>query len=284
MPRQTISNGHRAKNWCFTLNNYTEEELEFIKAWDFESLQGAIVGREIGQNGTPHLQGYLQLAERKRMSQLKSLPGLHRAHLEVAKGSPQANQEYCSKEDENPIKIGNLLSRSQGARTDLEALHESLRGCQPLRQILNDHFNSFVRYQRGITAARYLYAKKRDWESIVICYWGRTGSGKTRAVMENLPSQEAVYIHPGGPWFDGYDGQEIVLFDDFGGSEFKLTYLLKLLDRYPMQVPIKGGFVQWAPKEIYITSNRAPKDWYPNAFREHICALERRIHNKVFFE
>jgi hypothetical protein len=115
-------------------------------------------------------------------------------------------------------------------------------------------------------------------------YWGRTGAGKTRAVFDNVPSPEDIYVHPGGQWFDGYDGQPIVLFDDFGGSEFKLTYFLKLLDRYPMQVPIKGGFVSWIPKEVYITSNRNPLEWYPNAHGEHVNAMFRRFTNNVRFE
>lgn len=128
------------------------------------------------------------------------------------------------------------------------------------------------------------YAPKRCWQPSVIVYWGRTGAGKTRAVFDNLSSPEDIYVHPGGAWFDGYEGQPIVLFDDYAGSEFKLQYLLKLLDRYPMQVPIKGGFVSFVPFEIYLTSNLNPRDWYRNANREHVDAMFRRITNEVQFE
>lgn len=72
-------------------------------------------------------------------------------------------------------------------------------------------------------------------------------------------------------------------FDDFGGSEFKLTYLLKLMDRYPMRVPVKGSFVNWVPKKIYITSNYSPKEWFPNAKDEHVKALFRRFKKVVRF-
>lgn len=128
------------------------------------------------------------------------------------------------------------------------------------------------------------YAPKRDWQPSVIVYWGRTGAGKTRAVFDNLHSTEDIYVHPGGSWFDGYEGQPIVLFDDYAGSEFKLQYLLKLLDRYPMQVPVKGGFVSFVPREIYLTSNLDPADWYSNAHREHVDAMFRRFTNVVLFE
>lgn len=108
-------------------------------------------------------------------------------------------------------------------------------------------------------------------------YWGRTGAGKTRSVYDNLPSLDSLFVYAGSGWFDGYDGQPIVLFDDFGGHEFKISYLLKLLDRYPIRVPVKGGFVHWAPQEIYITSNIDPHNWYSNANPEHVRALLRRI-------
>lgn len=129
-----------------------------------------------------------------------------------------------------------------------------------------------------------MHSTQRTWVCSVIVYWGRTGAGKTRAVYDNLPTQDIIYPHPGGQWFDGYDGQPIVLFDDYGGSEFKITYLLKLLDRYPMRVPVKGGFVSWTPTEIYITSNKDPRTWYSNANPEHVAAMFRRFTNVVRFD
>lgn len=152
-----------------------------------------------------------------------------------------------------------------------------------MRDLADDHFGSFLKYQRGINAAKLAYAPKRMWAPSVVVYHGRTGAGKTRAVYDNLFSPEDVYVHPGGPWFDGYEGQPIVLFDDYAGSEFKLQYFLKLLDRYPMQVPIKGGFVSFIPQEIYITSNLNPNVWYSNANGEHVRAMFRRFTNVVWF-
>lgn len=159
-----------------------------------------------------------------------------------------------------------------------------MREKRPLAEIADENFKEFIKYQRGINAYRLVHSVQRDWICSVVVYWGRTGAGKTRAVHDNLPAQDALYTHPGGPWFDGYDQQPIALFDDFGGSEFKLSYLLKLLDRYPMRVPVKGGFVSWAPREIYITSNKDPTSWYANAHPEHVAALFRRFTNVVQFE
>lgn len=78
-------------------------------------------------------------------------------------------------------------------------------------------------------------------------------------------------------WFDGYEGQDDVLMDDYQCSMLDREFFLRLLDRYPMQVPVKGGFVEWRPKRIIITSNHNPIDWY--ASEQNICdaAVQRRF-------
>lgn len=273
----------RAKRWCFTLNNYTPQEVELysnlVTASDDVEYIG--FGREVGEQGTPHLQGLVVLARRLRLSQVRDL--LPRSHLEVMRGSFQQARDYAAKEGDF-VSFGEAPAGGQGQRTDLTALKNDLDARKRTSEIANLHFATFLKYQRGILAYKNAIAVKRNWAPAVVVYWGRTGAGKTRAVYDNLADPEDIYVHSGGQWFDGYEGQPIVLFDDFGGSEFKLTYLLKLLDRYPMQVPVKGGFVSWTPHEIYLTSNRGPLLWFPNAHDEHVAAMERRFTNVVFFE
>lgn len=274
----------RSKYWCFTLNNYNENEEQAIQNIVTEEIVTYLVyGKEVGESGTRHLQGYIELSRRWRLTQIKRLLG-RRAHIEARRGTSQEADEYCKKDDTHPFIYGTLSIPRQGNRSDLSALQESLRNGRNLRFIAEEHFGQFLRYQRGITAYRLINSIQRTWQTQVIVYWGATGTGKTSAVHENLPSLDSLYTHVGNNWFDGYDGQPIVLFDDFSGADFKLPYLLKLLDRYPMKVPIKGGFVEWAPYEIYITSNLDPKDWFPNAHAEHVAALFRRIGFSFHFE
>lgn len=274
-----------SKYWCFTLNNYDPTEEQTIAS--LHDAQGTpvtflIYGREIGENGTRHLQGYIEFSTRKRLTGVKRLLG-ERVHLEARRGTAQEAADYCRK-DGDFVTYGEISVPQQGRRNDLESLHSDLTAGKPLREIAEDHFGSFIRYQRGISAFRNVVSPSRDWVCNVVVYWGRTGTGKTRSVIDNLPSPEDIYIHSGGKWFDGYDGHKIVLFDDFEGNEFAITYLLKLLDRYPMRVPIKGGFVSWIPLEIYLTSNSAPEHWYPNANPQHVAAMFRRFSNVVKFE
>ena len=49
---------NRSRGWCFTLNNYNEEEEVRALALPEEVSYG-VVGKEVGESGTPHFQGYL---------------------------------------------------------------------------------------------------------------------------------------------------------------------------------------------------------------------------------
>lgn len=272
----------QSKYWCFTYNNYVLEQIPILE----QTLRNAgatyyVFGREVGESGTRHLQGYIEFSKRLRLSQLKSLIPIPSIHYELRRGNAVQASDYCKKEDVEPIEWGSISVCRRGQRSDLEALHEALQARTSILDISDEHFNSFIRYRRSINAYRSLHSPQRNWVCSVIVYWGRTGTGKTRSVMENATN---LWIYPGKEWFDGYDQHKQVLFDEFTGATFKLGYLLKLLDRYPMQVPVKGDFVSWCPEEIYITSNLDPWTWFENANQEHVSALFRRITFIYHFE
>lgn len=266
-----------AKNWCFTLNNYTDTEYtKIVELGSTDCVTYLIVGKEKSQNNTPHLQGYVSLAIRKRRSQLKQLLG-SRCHFEKAKGSPQQNRTYCSK-DGDYIECGRLPS-GKGARSDLLAVQSAIQAGNTRNDICDQFFSVYAKYSRFLDSYINEQIKPRMWQTENIVFWGKTGTGKTRQVY-TFHNAEEIYKHTGERWFDGYTGQPVVLFDDFTGGVFPLSYLLQIMDRYPMKVPIKGGFVQWVPKTIYFTSNINPEDWYSGAIQEHRNALKRRI-NKI---
>lgn len=263
----------KSKYYCITLNNYTTDELAHIRnSACTDRITYIVVGQE-GANDTPHLQIYVEFKDRVRLTQVKVALG-SRCHVERRKGTSKQAAIYCKKEDDW-FEEGEISVTKCGSRTDLESLKEALDAGKSIAEVSEEHFGQYMRYRRSVHAYVNLHTKPRNFKTIVKVYWGKTGTGKSRRCYEE--ALEAPYTHPGGQWFDGYDGQQYALFDDFGGSEFKLSYLLKLLDRYPMKVPIKGDFVEWKPKIIYITSNLNPKDWYKNAHPEHVAAMMRRI-------
>lgn len=89
-----------SRNWCFTINNYTDSDIETITSWPYKYV---IYGKETGEQGTPHLQGYVCFDAKKRLAAMKKLHAT--AHWEMAKGNSEQNIAYCSKEGE-PTELG----------------------------------------------------------------------------------------------------------------------------------------------------------------------------------
>jgi len=121
---------HRAKRWCFTWNNPTPVNSHALNTFclgDPPAFDYIVYGRESAPTtGTLHYQGYVILKEPKSLRQVKSLlSGNFQSsiHLEVSRGTPQQNREYCIK-DGNFNEFGELPSVSQGRRTDLERFFE----------------------------------------------------------------------------------------------------------------------------------------------------------------
>lgn len=81
-----------SRTWCFTLNNWTEEDYLSLKNLSFSYL---LIGKEVSSSGTPHLQGYVTLQKPSRLSALKKVNA--RAHWEVAR-SVEASKRYCKKD------------------------------------------------------------------------------------------------------------------------------------------------------------------------------------------
>lgn len=122
----------RSKYYVFTLNNYTEEETRAIEAYAQEAQDNLdqhectyiIIGKEIGESGTRHYQGYIEFSSRRRLTQVKRVPGLSRAHFEVRRGNARQAADYCLKDGDLLVEAGAISTVSQGSRTDLESLKE----------------------------------------------------------------------------------------------------------------------------------------------------------------
>lgn len=264
----------RSRNWCFTLNNPQEQETSHLLSLkesgpENSRIKGLIIGEETGDSGTFHYQGFLMLKNPATMSSVKSFLGSSRLHLERMMGTPIQAWVYCEKEKVFLV-IGEKPA-GQGARSDLLAIQQLIRDGTSEQTIADEYFGQWIVYGRRFEAYRNLISQNEVRHAPeVIVLWGPTGTGKTRRVHEALGT---LWSWPGGQWFDGYRNQDNALFDDFDG-EIPFRLLLRLLDRYRLQVPIKGGFVWWNPKTIWITSNKHPDDWYP---LEDISPLMRRI-------
>lgn len=261
-----------SKTWNYTLNNYTEQDIEQFKSFVCTRHRCA---KEIGESGTPHLQGVITFTQTYRLSGLKKLN--NKAHWEKTKNLVKS-VNYCTK-GEIIIDINNS---KQGERTDLSLAIETLKKTG-LRGVRDEHPEEYVKFHKGLKAL--IYDDEGDdipiWTDVeVLVFWGEPGCGKTRKCWE---LDENLYTVPtpsgnGCLWFDGYKDQETILFDDFYGW-IKYDEIIRLLDGYRMRLQVKGGFVQKRWKRVLMTSNAHPEDWYR---RNEWTALERRI-SKITF-
>lgn len=269
----------RARSICFTHNNYVEGDDEKIKN-AFPNAYG-IIGKEVGESGTPHLQGYLKLERqtslKKITDELARVLG-RRPHVEKTQGTPQQNIEYCSKEG-NFIEWGDRPK--MGKRMDLEAAYDDARSDMKMVEVADRHKSAFLRYHRGIEKVRELHNAEQAeaWRDVeVIIHTGPTGCGKTRAAMTVDEGERTPYKIQGAglQWWDGYEGEPVIVIDEYSNN-IPIDKLLALLDGYKLRLPVKGGFTYARWKTVHITTNLTREQFHEQAKEEHKAALERRV-------
>ncbi|MDB4369183.1 hypothetical protein N9Z56_01270 [bacterium] len=250
----------KSRTWCFTLNNYTESDLTYLNE-KAVTVRYMIVGKEVGDAGTPHLQGYVSFKNAVRMVSVKLVVGL-RAHVEIAKGTLEQNVKYCSKEGdykewgERPMfqseKGAGEKRRYQEAwdimRSEEGTLEEvapdlRLRFYSTLKKVKID-----AKLERKLTQT----TEQHEW------YYGPSGTGKSRKAREENPD---AYLKNCNKWWDGYDDQDVVLVEDFDRRHDGLAHHLKIWsDRYPFNAEVKNAYAKIRPKKVIVTSNYHPKD------------------------
>lgn len=247
-----------SRNYCFTLNN-PDQLIDFETS---DNVKYAIYSEEIGDNGNYHFQGYIELKRPVRYTSIvKSIPELRGAHFEPRRGTPDQARAYCMKTDDptfiaGPYEYGEFTG--QGARTDWMALKKDLDAHKTEQEIADNHFSLYMRYAKGIDRYRLLRSPSRNFKTEVIFLYGPPGTGKSSFIQAAEPD---CYWKSRSNWWDGYSGQTAVAIDDFYGW-LPYDLMLRAMDRYPLSVEIKGATVNFAPKRLYITSNRLPHEWW----------------------
>lgn len=255
-----------SRYWMFTWNNPPEDADP--KSWPTRYL---IYQLEKGVEGTPHFQGYCTFATAKRLTGVRKIA---QVHWEMRKGSHEQAKAYCSKEDtrlSGPWEQGE--DNHPGQSTGLLAVLEAAKKPGSLKSIIELDPVAYAHNYRAVNFIRSLYAPVRDWKMEVKVYWGTTGTGKSLAARTEMPN--SFFKLSSCKWFDGYDGHEDVIFDDFTGGWFTMAALLQILDRGPCPVETKGGSTPFLARRVIITSNTHPKEWYPD--HHQVPALLRRI-------
>lgn len=197
--------------------------------------------------GRVHVQFFVQFKKRLRLTGVKKMfPG---DHLEIAR-DPKSARAYCMKEESRvsspcekgtfdlPVDVEDLVMMVKRKRVS-DILEEQPKLWRSLRQLMD---------------LRQLFSLPRDAPTLGYLFVGKTGCGKTRTASLISQFVGDTYWHDCSQWWNGYDGQELVILDEFRG-QFEPSQVLRLLDRTPYKVPTKGSYVNFCSKAIIMTSN-----------------------------
>ncbi len=265
--------GMLARKWCFTLNNWTDEEKTKIHDTKCRYL---VCGRESRKTGTPHLQGFVYFKDAHSMAATKVALGCDRVHLERANGTVEQNEKYCTKEDDDAFTKG--VAPQQGKRSDISTVREYLKDGGNMRGVL-EFCTSYQSAKFGELWLKYL-EPARTGKPEVEWYWGLTGVGKSKAAAEKQP--DSFWVNANAKWWCGMDNHEEVIWDDFRPSQIVFRDLLRIIDRYPVRVEVKGGQRQCRFSKIIFTGTKHPKDVY-DVGDERVDQLIRRIDKITHF-
>lgn len=190
--------------------------------------------------------------------------------------------DYVTKPDTRVAKIPDFgeCRDASGERSDLDYIYEKIATGSPIYEIMEQFPRQFMRNHAAISKLCAYYDTPRPFgDCTVEIWWGVTGSGKShKAYHEN---KDAYRKSIPGKWWEGYKGEKTVIMEEFNpeeDKELRLPELLKILDKYPYQVEIKGTSVQLKANRFIFTTNIDPRLWYKGHPQQP--ALARRI-NKV---
>lgn len=270
------------KSYFLTLASTEMPVLSEIKK---ENIAYLIIG---GQEKAPttgwlHHHIYINFKKSQRHGAVKKIFG-KTVNIQDAKGDAHDGKKYATKPE---TKTGDLILYEygtipvKGKRNDIEVFKNDIEAGLSKQEMFDKHFHTMARYPRLYNeySASLLEqkAKKRHKQPVDIIYiYGTTGTGKTTKAYEfdeNLYTIDHSYCED-KVWFDGYTGQDTVLFDDFRGG-IKFSYMLKLLDTRYMQLAVKFGFTHKAWKRVIITSNIPPEEQYQHMAETNAPFLDR---------
>lgn len=273
-----------AKTWVATLNNWTEDEYKAIMAFIPEECLRAVVGKETGESGTPHLQMAFTFNKNKRLSACRKL--IDRAHWEKSKARGNEAFDYCKKEDKEAFCFGPDQEEQRpgpGGRSDLKRIRTMVSEGHCLLDIMNDPETTYQGWRAAQMLLQHGGAMRPHAPREVFWYYGATGLGKTRSAVMEWPEAYFVEMDKGKPlWWDGYMNQDTIILDDWRPDQLSFNQLMRITDAYTRRVPIKGSTVWGNWNRVVITAPWSLDD-YLYDWEESGDQMRRRVDHIVKF-
>lgn len=265
----------QSRSWILVINNYDEHGISPQKfeeiLLNIPSMKYWCYSLECGsENQTPHIQGFMVTKSPIRFSTLHNKFNKV-AHLEQAKGSPQENRDYVQKQgkwaDTEKASTntgifkewGELPQSHQGKRNDLITLYELVKDGLTDSEIIEICGETAIKHVDKIGKLRltYLqdkYKSHRRLDLKVHYITGKTGTGKSRDILDEHGDANVYrvtdYQHP----FDSYQCESVIVFEEFRSS-IRLQDMLNYLDIYPAVLPARYSNKFACYTTVYVVSN-----------------------------
>jgi len=295
-PKQRNERGTRGRAYCFTVNVATaidasqlREECE--RRQQDPGFRYLCFQLEVAPTTLQlHYQGYVHFGEKRDFRPAKAcIQGIFDVapHLELARGSADDNKAYCQKPGSRVegsfVEFGTFPA--QGRRTDLARVAKAVIEGKTLATVAEDFPTEFIRYHGGIKCFQAVtQAKPRNTRVDPVVFWwfGPTGVGKSRRAFDSYG--DVAYVKMNNAWWDGYVGQPVVIFDDYRPSLCTFQELLRIIDRFPMRVQIKGSSSELSATKFVFTTTTRPEVLWAGRTEEAMNQLLRRITEIIEFK
>jgi len=279
--------GNQSKHWCYTINNPKDGDSPSAEAC--KSLFAySVAGKEVGKNGTPHIQGYCILFQRKRLSAMKKL--FPTAHLEIMKGTPIQASIYCKK-DGKFEEFGTLPKTAAQASSEINSAKWENAWTMAKAGTIEDIGDAWIRVSSYGALKRIQQDYPQPVEDLPdvcgIWIWGKSGTGKSHIARKMW---SPFYDKPCTKWWCGYRGQANVIIDDIDKKHASWigSFLKRWADKYSFPNEHKGSGGQIRPKQVVCTSQYSLEQLFDGkeleALQRRFVQLEKLSQREVFRE
>ena len=276
----------QARCWTITVKNWdyfdtTEWEEEIKNQTETDGKKSVIylsIGKHTGERtGYQHCHMNLELENRKTAYWIKhNLFMRDDIHIELRRGTREQCDAYLDKQHQFR-EIINVRRLEPRKRTDLDHIKEMIEDGASLYDCYMEHFGTTVRCERGLRSFIALRDTILSTQTIfdppeVIVYVGPSGSGKSWRCSTDPDFMAGGYRFTiqmdSKIYFDGYNNQKTLWFDEFCGNAMPFTKFCQIADRFAGRYETKGGSVLISGlKKILISTIQFPHLWWAGSER-----------------
>lgn len=296
-----MGNNTQSRKWSLVINNPQECGLDhsaIVEILRKFSPAYFCMADEIATTRTYHTHIFLYSPSPIRFSTVKNR--FPTAHIDKTYGSAKENRDYIRKEGkwaetdkaetnlpDTFLEWGDMPAEKEEKAPQMYKLIQEVREGISTANIIEGSPNLAFRVRDIDILRQTLLSDRYASENRKVEVWyifGASGTGKTRGIYERYDAKDICritnYRNGRGISFDGYTGQDVLVFEEFH-SQIPIEDMLNYLDIYPLFLPARYSDRVACYTRVYITSNLPLEKQYRNVQWDSLetwRAFIRRIH------